>query len=130
MISIKLDEVPVTWVAPKFGRGRAYDPKEAEKRATRFLIRQQYNGPLLDCIVRINLVFLIKIPKSASKKKRAEMLRHDIIPTKKDCTNLQKYYEDCLKKIVIKDDRNVEYISSLKLYAEKDGVLITIHPRD
>lgn len=57
------------------------------------------------------------------------MLDGDIIPTKGDCTNYQKLYEDCLKKIVITDDRNVEVIGSRKLYGEKGQVTIKVSNR-
>jgi Holliday junction resolvase RusA-like endonuclease len=128
MIRIELNERPVPWAAPKLSRFRTYDPRETDKRAIRYLIRQQYTGEPLKGYVGIFFVFLFRPPKSASKKSREAMLRHEIIPTKSDCTNLQKLYEDCLKKIVIEDDRNVEYISSIKLYGEKDKVIITVYP--
>ena len=127
MIEITLDVTPVPWSAPKLSRFRTYDPKEAEKRATRYLIRQQYKDEPIQGYVRINFIFYFPPPKSASKKQREKMLRHEIIPTRCDCTNLQKLYEDCLKNIVITDDRNVEYISSLKLYGEKGQVKITVY---
>lgn len=98
MIKIELDETPIPWTAPKLGRYCTYDPRQADKRAIRYLISQQYTAEPLDCYVRINCIFIFPIPKSASKKQREAMLRHEIIPTKCDCTNLQKLYEDCLKK--------------------------------
>lgn len=54
------------------------------------------------------------------------MLKGEILPTSCDCTNLQKLYEDCLKGIVIKDDRKVAKIFSEKVYGEKEGVFIQI----
>jgi Holliday junction resolvase RusA-like endonuclease len=72
------------------------------------------------------MIFHFKPPESASKKRKIEMLAGKEIPTKKDCTNMQKLYEDCLKKIVVNDDRNVAKISSEKLYAEKDEVIIKV----
>ena len=37
---------------------------------------------------------------------------------------------NCLKKIVIDDDRNVEVIGSRKLYGDKGKVLITVMKRE
>lgn len=54
------------------------------------------------------------------------MLQGEIIPTHVDCTNCQKFSEDCLKGIVITDDRNVAKISSEKLYADKGKILIKV----
>lgn len=126
MIHVKLDLDPVPWAAPHLSRGRAYDKREADKRAARFLIREQYEGPLLEGPVRLNFIFTFSIPKSYSAKKRKQVLNHELIPTKCDCTNLQKLYEDCLKGIVFKDDRYVEYVSSYKTFGEKSSIEINI----
>jgi Holliday junction resolvase RusA-like endonuclease len=130
MIKIELNVDPVPWTPSRIVHGHAYNPKEAEKRATQYLIAQQYKDQPLDCYIRIYMVFTFKIPVSASKKKREAMIHHKIIPTRSDCTNHQKFYEDCLKKIVITDDRNVEYISSQKLYGERGLVTIWVTTRE
>ena len=130
MITINIPFEPVAWAAPKVGKGYAYDPREKDKRAFRYLIKEQYQGPVLDEPVAIKFIFACSPPKSASKKKRELMLKGEIIPTKSDCTNYQKLYEDCLKGIVIKDDRNVEIIHSQKVYDEKGCVVILIFTRD
>lgn len=127
MITIEIPWEPTSWLAPKKGRFTFYDPREAEKRAARFIVSEQYKDPPLTGYTVIFLTFSFKIPDKTSKKKRAEMLSGLIIPTKKDCTNMQKLYEDCLRKIVIDDDRNVAKIFSEKLYAEKDNVLIKVY---
>ena len=56
------------------------------------------------------------------------MLEGKIIPTCKDVTNCQKFYEDCLKGIVIEDDRNVQMIVSRKFYGEIAQVRIRVLP--
>lgn len=127
-IEITLDLDPVPWAAPKLGRyGYAYDIREKDKRVARYLIGQQYKqAPITETVI-LAFVFFFSIPKSASKSKKEKMLSGEIIPTRCDCTNLQKLYEDCLKGIVIKDDRNVVYVSSYKLYAEKGRVQIKVY---
>lgn len=127
MIEITLHENPVAWAAPKLGRGHAYDPKEADKRAIRYLIRQQYTGDIITGYTVIWMDLHFEPPASASKKQRALMLSGHIIPTSRDCTNCQKLYEDCLKKIVIDDDRKVKRITSDKAFAEKGKVVIKIY---
>lgn len=126
-VQIHIPFEPVSWAAPRLGRGHAYDPREKDKRAARYLIREQYTGPLLESICLLWFRFTFQPPKSVSKAKRAAMLAGDIIPTKKDLTNLQKLYEDCLKGIVIKDDRQVQTIFAQKMYGEKDGVYIGVY---
>jgi len=56
------------------------------------------------------------------------MLNGEIFPTKSDTTNCQKFYEDCLKGIVFKDDRQVVIICSEKKYGEMGLVKIQINP--
>jgi Holliday junction resolvase RusA-like endonuclease len=129
MIEIILNVDPVSWTPSRIVHHHAYNPKGAEKRATQWLIAQEYKDAPLAGYVKVQFVFFFQIPKSASKKRRALMLSGDIIPTSKDNTNMQKFYEDCLKNIVFTDDRNVEIISSRKLYAEKSSVKILVQPR-
>lgn len=126
MIEIYIPLSPTPWAAPKLSKRRIYDPREIEKRVVRYYIKQQYNGPLLTAYTAIKLSYRFKPPSSTSKKRRVEMLAGKIIPTKSDCTNLQKLYEDCLKGLVIDDDRKVAKIFSEKLYGEKDEIFINI----
>ena len=72
------------------------------------------------------MVFCEPIPASTPKRKREDMLSGIIRPTRCDTTNLQKYYEDCLKNILFEDDRLVAKNISEKLYADKGKILITV----
>jgi len=121
---IPLDPVP--WSAPRISKTHCYDTREKDKRAARYYIATQYDGEPYDKYVAIVFLFAFLPPKSATKKQREAMLKQDIIPTKCDCTNLQKLYEDCLKGIVITDDRNVRVVSSYKCYDERGGVSIIV----
>lgn len=126
LITLELDPIP--WAAPKLARnGHAYDIREKDKRAARYLIQQQYTGEPISEPVILGFTFIFPFPKSASKAKKEKMKSCEIVPTRCDCTNLQKLYEDCLKGIVITDDRNVYYVSSFKLYGEKGRVEIKIY---
>ena len=58
------------------------------------------------------------------------MLNEIIIPENCDTTNCQKFYEDCLKGIVITDDRRTADVQSKKRYSEKPGILIQVIPWD
>lgn len=127
MIQIEIPLPPVPWQAPIKGKHVFYDPKEKEKRCVRFYIRKQYDAPPLDEFVVIKFIFTFKVPKSAWKKEKEKMLSQEIIPTRSDCTNLQKLYEDCLKGIVIKDDRKVAKIFSEKIYGKTEGIFIEIY---
>ena len=126
MISIEIPFDPVPWAAPRLSRHGCYDPREKDKRVIRYRIKEKYKGLPIEDYVLLRFFFTFSIPKSASKAKRQQMLDGDIIPTKCDCTNLQKLYEDCLKGIVIHDDRNVMFVSSSKEYGSRGHVWIWV----
>jgi Holliday junction resolvase RusA-like endonuclease len=127
-LTIPLDPIP--WAAPRLSKNRCYDPREADKRAVRFHLRDQYDDEPYEHYVAILFFFAFKPPASTSLKKRCQMLSGEIRPTKCDCTNLQKLYEDCLKGIVIKDDRQVCVVSSYKCYEETPSVQIIVQDLD
>lgn len=126
MITIVIPYVPVSWTSP-LRKGRIYyNPKDKEKKSVQRFLKNIYRQSPIDSYVILDMEFYFQCPSSASKKKKQLMLSGKIIPTKKDCTNMQKFYEDCLKKILIDDDRNVANISSKKRYGEEDKIIITI----
>jgi Holliday junction resolvase RusA-like endonuclease len=126
MITISIPHEPVPWAAPRLSHGHAYDTRAKIKKKFKEIIQSQYNGPLIAEPVCIRMAFVFTPPKSAAGLKRQMMLDGFIIPTKCDCTNLQKLYEDCLKGIVIKDDRQVAMILSEKCYEEEARVTIIV----
>lgn len=131
LITLEIPWEPVPWASPKLSRHGAYDPREKDKRAIRQCIRQQYGGEVhVGHYYCIEFEFYFVPPKSASKKKKASMIAGYDHPTKCDCTNLQKLYEDCLKGIVIEDDRYVIDIHSCKLYSDKARAIIHIRVLD
>ena len=127
MIELEIPLRPISWKAPLKGKYTFYDPCEKDKRSIRFYLKDQYKQDPINDYVIVKFQFLFSVPKSYSKKKKDLALSCQIFPTQKDCTNLQKLYEDCLKGIVITDDRNVIGISSKKFYAQKDSVFINIY---
>ena len=68
-----------------------------------------------------------QIPKSVSKKKRAEMINGDILPTKKpDADNILKIIADALNGIAYDDDKQVVTAEVQKLYAENGYTEVAI----
>lgn len=128
-VTVEIPFDPVPWSAPRLGRnGHVFDIRERDKRAIRCCIKNQYEGPLHSGICALSFDFVFPVPKSYNKKNRQLALELELVPTKCDCTNLQKLYEDCLKGIVIKDDRNVFMILSKKRFGQKGSVTIRIYP--
>jgi len=128
MINICLNQVPVSWKASQVSGKRHYNPRHLEKIRTQKAIKIQYKEKPLTEYVSLIFSFFMPIPKSTSKKKKELMLNGQIYPTKLDVTNCQKFYEDCLKGIVIEDDRTVCFIIASKYFSEEPKVLITVIP--
>jgi Holliday junction resolvase RusA-like endonuclease len=111
-----------------FGK-KSFNPLYKEREYVQYHIRKQYTENLLACAVRITYDFFFTPPKNLSKKRRQAMIcgeiKHTIRP---DATNMIKFWEDCLKGIVIEDDSLAYKNEAEKHYAEKCQVIIKIYP--
>lgn len=127
-IVIILSGPPVAWTPSRVVHGKhAFSPRFREKEHHQWEIASQYKGELIEGALVIRMEFHMPIPESTSKKLRAKMLETYFPHIKRpDCTNLQKYSEDCLIGLVIKDDSLVTHISSRKFYAEKPQTVISV----
>jgi Holliday junction resolvase RusA-like endonuclease len=127
-IEINIYHDPVAWTAPKLSRGLCYSSHTKFKEIFHAFICAQYKLEPIKSYVALEFTFHVPYPKSASKRKLEAMAAGKLYPTRSDLTNYQKFAEDCLKKIVIEDDRNVVQITSKKLYALHGSVNIKITP--
>ena len=75
-------------------------------------IEKPLEGPVfLDCL------FVMPIPKSATKKQRSAMQAGEIKHVKKpDLDNLVKFCKDCLNEIAWRDDSQVVQLAAVKQY--------------
>ena len=81
------------------------------------------DGTAID--MRITAYFAI--PKSASKKKRQEMLEHRIRPQKRcDWDNIGKIISDSINEIAYKDDAQIVDAQVRKFYSDTPKVVVTI----
>ena len=94
-------------------------------------MRSQYNGPLIDEGVFIVFEFYMPIPKRWSKalkeKARNGTLHHMVKP---DTSNLVKFYEDCMKGVILYDDSRVVWAPPIKLYDDNPRTEILIRSFD
>lgn len=125
-IEIHIYHDPVAWTSPRLSRGICYSAHTKLREIFHAFILAQYKNEPIKGYVALDFTFCVPYPKSASKRKIEAMQTGKLYPTKSDLTNYQKFAEDCLKKIVIEDDRNVVQISSKKLYALHGSVNIKI----
>ncbi len=117
---------PIPAARPKFTRrGFTYDPQAERKKASKIIIASQWNDEPLDEPLCVSIRFMMKIPESFSKKKRALCIGKPHI-VKPDCDNLAKYVLDILSGKIYRDDCVIHALEVFKEYSEEPKTLITI----
>lgn len=119
---------PVGKGRPRFGNGFTYTPKktvEFENLVRLAWMNEHHEKLEGDIAVEIEARF--PIPKSVSKKKRAE-LDGMPYPHKPDVDNICKTILDALNGIAYDDDAQVTYVTVYKAYAETPKTIVTLHP--
>lgn len=112
-------------------KGNTYTPAETVQYEN--LVRMEYRRQCGDyrfpddAALDMRIMAYYAIPKSASKKKRQEMLEHRIRPLKKsDWDNVGKIIADSLNEIAYKDDVQIVDGQVRKFYSDKPRVVVTI----
>ena len=120
---------------PRFSRvgnyARTYTPEETVKYEN--LVKTEYLrqcGNVKfddDSMIDLRVFAYYSIPKSASKKKRKQMLDNIIRPAKKpDMDNIVKIVADSLNKIAYRDDAQIVDAMVRKFYSDNPRVEIII----
>ena len=90
----------------------------------RFCCRQEYGDLMVFAVdepVSATIIAAFGIPKSASKKRKVEMMAGSVLPTKKpDTDNIAKIVLDALNGLAYPDDKQVVELQVLKTY-DLDG---------
>lgn len=130
MKQLTIDGAPVAKGRPRLGRYGTYTPKKTQEYeeyvkmcwVAKYGSIQPSEQPL-----EMNIVFYMPIPKSYSKKQRAEMLNGRIKHTKKpDIDNLIKSVLDALNGLAYADDSQIIKVTAVKRYAETGSTELTI----
>ena len=117
---------------PRFSRnGHAYTPGKTVmyEDNIRLAYIQTYGNEKFpeSSQLRLEVVAFYKIPRSDSKRRRAEKLSNSIRPTKKpDADNIMKIIADGLNKVAYHDDKQIVSCSVEKFYSENPRVEVTI----
>ena len=114
---------------PRFTRnGHTYTPAETTNYENLVRLAYQQAGcEKLEGEIVATIKAVYPIPKSTSKKKRAEMLAVNIRPTvKPDCDNIAKTILDALNKIAYDDDSQVVGLGVVKVYGEVAKVIVEL----
>lgn len=110
---------------------RAFTPNDTASYENLVMMsyRQSCKDPMYDHEIPLvmQITAFYSIPKSVSKKKRAEMMDGKIRPTKKpDIDNLCKVVMDSLNKIAYYDDSQIVKTTVSKFYSDYPRVFVQI----
>lgn len=126
LMLIEIPGEPIPWSAPTVMRkGHAYSKHSKKKAYIQWLIKSQYRKEPITGPIFLIIFFDMPIPASYSPKKTLSVINKPH-QNKPDCTNLQKFIEDCLTGIIFVDDKQVWKIFSEKKYSEKPKTVIYI----
>lgn len=112
------------------GHARAYTPAKTRTYEAKIAdaARDAFNGEPYDCPLAVELHASLAVPKSWSKRKRAEALDGTVFPTgpRADCDNIAKAVLDALNGIVWRDDGQIVSLFVSKRYADVPGVCLEV----
>ena len=118
---------------PKFstfgGHVRAIDPIRSRdfKQFVKMVAAEHAPASLIETEIRLYVDIYRPIPKSLSKKKRAEAIAGQLRPTKKpDLDNLVKGIKDGMSKIIWHDDAQIVEMNVRKFYSENPRAVVKV----
>lgn len=128
---------PVPQGRPKFsqvcGHVTARDPQKSRdyKAMVRSEAQRIYEADKafrpIEGPCKLSLFVGRSVPKSWSKKKQAEAIKGNVLPTSKpDLDNYVKGILDAINTVIVKDDSRVVRIEAVKIYQTTPGVDIII----
>ena len=118
---------------PRFNTrtGHAVTPKDTVNYET--LVHMEYLAQCEnlrfpdDAMLDMRILAYYSIPKSKSKKVKAQMIANEIRPTKKpDMDNVVKIIADSLNQVAYKDDTQIVDCQCRKFYSEEPRVEVII----
>lgn len=130
-MAFRVDVDPVGKGRPRFTRdGHAYTPERTRKfeaavrsHACGFMKRMEAPRIPVGVPIDVRVLALFPIPKSWSKKKKAEAAK--LIP-RIDVDNVLKAVLDALNGVVFEDDRQIVKAVAEKRYSNAPGVVVYI----
>lgn len=130
MIRLIIPGEPVAKGRPRVTKWGVHTPEKTKNYETlvkEIFIIQNHGQPMTGELA-IEMKAYFTIPKSVSKKKRAEMIDGSIRPTKKpDIDNLVKSVTDALNTLAYQDDSQIVQATVGKYYSELPRVEIKIY---
>lgn len=126
-MKIIIEGIPKAAMRPKIFGKYFYDPQAKKKKDFAMLVNKElpegfipFDNPLV-----VELEFHMPIPKHLSKKKTAEAMGSFHIK-KPDLSNLIKFVEDSLNKIIWRDDSIIAKLICKKVYSDVPKTIIYV----
>lgn len=130
MISFTVPGEPKGKGRPRISKYGVHTPKDTVMYENLVKMVCPYSDMLEGELVA-EIIAFYTIPNSTSKKKREQMLKCQIRPTKKpDIDNVIKAILDSLNGIAYKDDSQVVKVTAMKLYGDIPRVEVMIRERE
>jgi Holliday junction resolvase RusA-like endonuclease len=126
IIKVEVDGNPIPLQRARATRNRFYDPQFiAKKNFASEVMSQIHIDKPIDTKIAFDIIFVIKIPKSWSKKKKA--LYIDVPHTQTpDVDNLIKFVFDSLNGKLFVDDAQIFSVEGFKAWGEEGKTIMEI----
>lgn len=125
-IKIEVEGDPIPLARARAGKNRFYDPQYIAKRNfASEVIAQTKMDKVIDTQLAFDIIFVIKEPKSWSKKKKAKFLDQPHTQTP-DIDNLIKFVFDALNSKVFVDDSQIFKVEAIKMWGETGKTILEI----
>ena len=132
MIELKIPGPPMGKQRPIVTRRGAFTPKKTvnyENYVKELYIINKF--PKLEGYISMSVKAYYPIPKSTSKKKKAQMLQGIVLPDKKpDVDNVLKGICDALNTIAYDDDKQIIHMDIEKYYSTEPRTEVTLKERE
>ena len=120
---------PIGKGRPRLGKYRTYTPTKTANYDTlvKWTFANEFkNFKPIEGAVKAKITAVFTVPKSYSKKKRAEALTKIDYTHKPDCDNIAKIILDSLNGLAYIDDSQVSCLLVFKNYGEQEKVIVEL----
>jgi Holliday junction resolvase RusA-like endonuclease len=125
-LKIEIEGDPIPLARARGARSGFYDPQHIAKRNFAIDVLSKIpRDKLIETPISFDLIFVIKMPKSWSLKKRAKILDSPHAQTP-DIDNLVKFIFDALNGVIYNDDSQIFKVEAVKMWGESGKTIMEI----
>ena len=132
MPSITIKGIPKALKRHRFTKtGRVYDPNTKDKNIFKAKMLEFRPKTPIEGTISLSLIFTMPRPKSHYKTGKNKNVLKDNAPfyhtIKPDVDNLIKMVADCMNGVFFEDDKQIAYVTALKIYGNSPSTCIVIN---